>query len=80
MMHVREEPGECFCFVLRLDKCFFTPEELACRTLAQRTSSVGCCWMLVQNGCNSVQFPVPLPASQIPALQAPGKSLGEHQQ
>lgn len=47
-------------FVLRLDKCFFTSEELAYRTLAQRTSSVGWCWMLIQNGWNSVQFLRPL--------------------
>lgn len=63
-------------FVLRLDMCFFTPEELAYRPLAHRPSSVGYCWMLVQNGWNSVQFLVPLSASQTPALQAPGRSFG----
>lgn len=67
-------------FVLRLDKCFFTPEELAYRTLAHRISPVGCCWMLVQNGWNSVWFLVPLSASQTPVLWAPGKSLRKHQQ
>lgn len=67
-------------FVLRLYKCFFTPEELAYRALAHRTSSVGCCWMLVQNGWNSVRFLVPLSASQTPVLWAPAKSLRKHQQ